>query len=341
MYHTCIYCHRDLGANEAVQSFPVGRRLAFDADRGRLWVICHACRRWNLSPIEERWEAIEECEVLFRGTPTRFSTDQIGLGKLPEGLELVRIGNPGRREFAAWRYAERFARRRLGGAVRHLMQGGLQTLTSILTLVPGLGRLASAGIELERGPIVLRVPLRDGTLAALAREDLARIRLEPSAHPEGFTLNLIYWHAISPRRRRDRRSGEARTFRLYGTEAVQEAGRILPWINGLGGSRVQVDDAVSYVEAVNGEAKRLFSSVPAIVPESPRISMLPVRIRLAMEMAAHEDTERRALEGELYLLEEQWREAEEIAAIADRLLVPASVEEWIRRWRGSGSADDR
>jgi hypothetical protein len=44
--------------------------------------------------------------------------------------------------------------------------------------------------------------------------------------------------------------------------------------------------------------------------------------RLALEMAAHEETERRALEGELAELEEAWREADEIAAIADALLNP-------------------
>jgi hypothetical protein len=40
---------------------------------------------------------------------------------------------------------------------------------------------------------------------------------------------------------------------------------------------------------------------------------------LAFEMALHEEQERRALEGELSLLESAWREAEEIAAIADSL----------------------
>ena len=57
-------------------------------------------------------------------------------------------------------------------------------------------------------------------------------------------------------------------------------------------------------------------------------------IRLALEMAAHEEAERRALAGELEELEEAWREAEEIAAIADQLLTPEEVEEWIRKHRG-------
>jgi hypothetical protein len=46
--------------------------------------------------------------------------------------------------------------------------------------------------------------------------------------------------------------------------------------------------------------------------------LLPVEL-LALEMALHEERERRALEGELVLLQSAWREAEEIAGIADRL----------------------
>jgi hypothetical protein len=57
-------------------------------------------------------------------------------------------------------------------------------------------------------------------------------------------------------------------------------------------------------------------------------------VRLALEMAAHEEAERRALEGELHLLERAWREAEEIAAIADNLLLPASIHDRLRRLRG-------
>src|SRR5213075_1224287 len=97
---------------EAVEHFPAGRRLAFDAAKGRLWVVCRKCERWNLTPLEERWEAIEECERAFAGTRLRVSTDQIGLARLREGLELVRIGEPQRPEMAAWRYGDQFGRRR-------------------------------------------------------------------------------------------------------------------------------------------------------------------------------------------------------------------------------------
>ena len=112
MYQTCMFCNEPLGANEVVETFPVGRRLAFDAAKGRLWVVCRNCERWNLTPLEERWEAVEDCEKLFRGTRIRTSTENIGLAKHPEGLELVRIGEPLRPEFAAWRYGDQFGRRR-------------------------------------------------------------------------------------------------------------------------------------------------------------------------------------------------------------------------------------
>ena len=48
------------------------------------------------------------------------------------------------------------------------------------------------------------------------------------------------------------------------------------------------------------------------------LGLTPVE-RLAVEMAVHEDAERRILEGELAHLAAAWQSAEEIAAIADRL----------------------
>jgi len=58
------------------------------------------------------------------------------------------------------------------------------------------------------------------------------------------------------------------------------------------------------------------------IGSEPSAALLDVPLvdRLALEMAAHEESERRALEGELGELEEAWREADEIATIADALL---------------------
>ena len=148
MYRSCMFCQKPLGDNEVVESFPVGRRLAFDSARGRLWVVCLKCERWNLTPLEERWEAVEDCERIFRGTRVRVSTENIGLARHPEGLTLVRVGRPLRPEFAAWRYGDQLGRRRrktilytgavavaLGGAMAGGVAAGLVS-GSMLTLVP-------------------------------------------------------------------------------------------------------------------------------------------------------------------------------------------------------------
>ena len=44
--------------------------------------------------------------------------------------------------------------------------------------------------------------------------------------------------------------------------------------------------------------------------------------RLALEIAMNEDAERQAMQGELSALEDAWRDAEEIAEIADRMFLP-------------------
>src|SRR5262245_13275085 len=130
MYSTCLFCNSDLGSNEALEDFPVGRRLAFDARKGRLWVVCRECERWNLTPLEERWEAIEQAERQFSVTKQRVSTDNIGLARLRDGTELVRIGEPQRPEFAAWRYGDQFGRRRRRQIL--LVGGGLGVLGALI-----------------------------------------------------------------------------------------------------------------------------------------------------------------------------------------------------------------
>ena len=112
MYSTCIHCQSALGQNTLIETLPIGRRIAFDASTGRLWVVCQQCARWNLVPFESRWESIEAGEKLFRDSRQRMSTGEIGLAKTREGTELVRIGEPLRPEMAAWRYGSLLSRRR-------------------------------------------------------------------------------------------------------------------------------------------------------------------------------------------------------------------------------------
>jgi hypothetical protein len=183
-----MFCQRSLGANEALEAFPVGRRIAFDSVTGRLWVVCRGCERWNLTPLEERWEAIEDAERLFRGTRLRVSTEHVGLARLREGLELVRIGRPLRPEFAAWRYGDQFGRRRrkaigmgvgAAGVVGVFATAGAVTgilAMPILLQVPNLGNLYTAWSTRRTRA---RVPVGTGQVIKLRWADLSAMRVKP------------------------------------------------------------------------------------------------------------------------------------------------------------------
>src|SRR5437660_1047085 len=54
MYQTCAFCNAQLDGDGGPSGLGVGRRIAFDEWRGRLWVICRACGRWNLTPLDDR-----------------------------------------------------------------------------------------------------------------------------------------------------------------------------------------------------------------------------------------------------------------------------------------------
>jgi hypothetical protein len=77
---------------------------------------------------------------MYSGTRLRVSTDNIGLARVREGLELVRIGQPQRPEFAAWRYGDQFGRRRR----RHLIYSGLgiAAVAGIVVAGPATGFVA-------------------------------------------------------------------------------------------------------------------------------------------------------------------------------------------------------
>jgi hypothetical protein len=362
MYSTCLFCHSDLGTNEVIESFPIGRRLAFDAAQGRLWVICLKCERWNLTPLEERWEAVEQCERLFTSTRLRVSSDNIGLSRLREGLELVRIGKPLRPEMAAWRYGDQFGRRRR----KYIIATGAIGVVAAGVLVagPATGILAGGGFGMfqilnglqraARDRIVrarVAVPGRD-LPAVLRNKDMKRIVL--SSDGDAWTLRMPYDS------RRSRPEGAPKEVLFTGADALRAAAGVLPAINLKGANREQVNDAVRFLERTPDPNElfvtaariptsqapgyrsrayllgvRIAAGLKGVPPEweaSRRgqretfLDRLPPTLRLALEMAAHEDIERRAMEGELSMLERSWREAEEIASISDSMFLPEDVE---------------
>jgi hypothetical protein len=335
MYRACLFCHADLGANQTVEHLPVGRRIAFDSGKGRLWVVCRNCERWNLTPFDDRWEAMEECERLFRETRVRFSTDEIGLARLREGTELVRIGEPLRPEFAAWRYGDQFGRRR----TRHLLMAGagVTALVGLAIAPPLLGLSVGGGggwqiynairQMVRQKRVVARVPLEDGSHLALTQPQVEGTRLFAPTTIDSLRLRI-------PARRkapiwRPRVPGELAT--LEGESARIALQRILPRVNHSGASQANVREAVQLLEQTPDPAA-LASRAAGIAGRSglgrrkEGLATLPVQLRLALEMSSHEDAERRWLAGELLDLERAWRDAEELAAIADKLGIPEDVE---------------
>src|SRR5690348_9430091 len=304
MYTTCLFCHSDLGSNEVIESFPVGRRLAFDAGHGRLWVVCRKCERWNLSPLEERWEAIEACERRFRDTRLRVSTDNIGLARLSEGLELVRVGPALRPEFAAWRYGDQFGRRRRRSMVRVGLGvgivGGAIAGGIALGVSAGVG-FGSGGWWIWRGiyagyrriaygspeAVVARIQYHQGNeerVLTVRRKQLSEVRLGTS---QGGELVMVL-----PFRTPVELSGEA---------AQRAASYILPAINAAGADKAEVQRAVQLIENSRKPPSEFLHDVARRTGLGRRLQDLPEASRLALEMATHEESERRAMEGELAL----------------------------------------
>ncbi|KPJ88336.1 MAG: hypothetical protein AMS18_13465, partial [Gemmatimonas sp. SG8_17] len=121
---------------------------------------------------------------------------------------------------------------------------------------------------------------------------------------------------------------------VRGDHALQATGLIMPAINGAGGPQRMVQRAIRRLENFTDPAHYLLSAAAAsALRPGGTLAALPVDMRLAIEMAVNEETERCALEGEMWLLELAWQEAEEIAAIADDLTVPAEVEQKLQQLR--------
>lgn len=353
MYATCTFCHGALGRNESIEVFPVGKRLAFDGDKGRLWVICPQCSQWNLSPLDERWEAIESAERLFRGTKLRHSTTNIGLAKLADGTELIRIGSPLRPEMAAWRYGSVFAKRWRGmaigagtgsaiflGATLLLPTSGAAAAFAATLLAAGGAAVGTVGAQLAQagGRTMFKGQLvvdNEQQYLRVSPKELGFVNLV--SHGDGWGLRVPFrsrgptienhWHDIID-------LGGIGTVTISGQPAVTAARQLLPLINARGARQSAVQEAVSLASDWNSaenafawSLKRSRELIPSQYFGDPgSLYHLPAPVRLGLEMALHEDIEQRALEGELAELERAWKDAETIAGISDGMFVSGPVD---------------
>jgi hypothetical protein len=271
---------------------------------------------------------------------------------------------------AAWRYGDQFGRRRKRqmlvtgaalGAVATVYAGILAVGVSAGAFagVHGNPSLWDGLLHGQPGKVVARLVGPDGEPLVVERRHAPMTRLLRDG--DDFQLWL------------EHRKG--RTL-LVGERAARAAAQLLPTVNRFGGSRMDVQQAVKVLEsagsaeAVLREVRRRHGVLPDLGAEPVRTGQrpwfqsekvdparkpdnpvpiekkpgvlhgLPTIERLALEMALHEEAERRAMEGELAALEAAWREAEEVARIADALLVPEAVSARLEAMR-SESADNQ
>ncbi|MEO7083778.1 MAG: hypothetical protein ABI442_20015 [Gemmatimonadaceae bacterium] len=348
MYSTCLFCNGGLGANERIEHFPVGKRLAFDGKKGRLWVVCVACARWNLTPVEERWEAIDECERLFRGTTVRVSTDNVGFARLGDGLELIRIGAPLRPEFAAWRYGRHFGARRrktyyvagagiaaaalgaitLGPAIAPALAMGalgiivLPGITTVMGAIPVIGVMAARDY-IVHDRVVARL-VNNNRMIVVRAKHLGDVEIK--LNDRNGPASLIMPH-------------DAGWTEFKGASAIQATGVLIAGANRYGADAGSVQDAVNHIETAGDAGGFLAEAstrngwrggkVMSILNQYRQLGAMKLSAteRLALEMSVHEEYERRAMEGELSVLETAWRDAETIAAICDDDLSPPKLYE--------------
>jgi hypothetical protein len=278
------------------------------------------------------------------------ATDNIGLARIGEGLELVRIGRPLRPEFAAWRYGDQFGIRRRRTMIR--TGAAMVGVATIPVLGPVLGiSLGGFGMytfqagnfvvaQYQSRKIAARVHTADGRDLVVRKGDVEGARLLRTENSRSWGIAVKY--------RKDRDSSipwwrydpDTATSELRGEDALRAAAQLLPHVNSKGASAKVVREAVQLATAGDDPAP-LFNRAltfygrrtiwrPQVAGSLTRI---PAELRLALEMMTHEESERRALEGELDVLEAAWKDAEEIANISDNLFLPPDVEDRITRMK--------
>jgi hypothetical protein len=323
MFRTCAFCNAPFDGDGGPSRLGVGRRLAFDEWRGRLWVVCSKCSRWNLTPLDDRLERIEAVARAARDEGrVAAATEQVALIRW-QRYDFVRVGKPLRVELSTWRYGERLRTRQrermkvvvplaiaaVGlGIVANVAAGG-----GLGVVVWNLHRLvdqAYIGIVGNRKVLLAEPPIcaHCGSVMQLRARHVQHARVVPDAHAEVAVV------LSCPKCRRE-------GAQLTGLDAVQVLRQGLTYLNVTRSGRRRAEDAARVVDQAGGP-DRLVHDVAR--REVTLRSLRPER-RLALEMAVDE-------RAEVEELERQWREAEEIAEIADGTLsTSAQLEEELRR----------
>src|SRR5882672_10344745 len=320
MYRTCAFCNGKLDGDGGPSGLGVGRRLAFDEWKGRLWVICPKCSRWNLAPLDDRLEKIEALARAAGEGRVAAATEHVALIRW-QIYDLVRAGKHRRMEFATWRYGERLkARRReqlkfvvpVAVAV-NVAAGG--SLGVFVWNMPNVARMMYTGIIGRRRVSLVEPPIceRCGSVLHLQAKHVAHARVVRQAQAD---VALILSCPTC------RTEGAI----LVGRDAQIALRQGLTYLALTRGSRQRVEDAARLVESAGGP-DQLISDVAR---RELTLRSLGAERRLALEMAVDE-------RAEVDELERHWKEAEEIAEIADGTLgTSTEIENELRRLKNRG-----
>jgi hypothetical protein len=363
VYTRCLRCNRSLGSNMEIPHLRVGRKFAFDTTRGRLWVICPTCGQWNLTPLEERWEALAECDRLAGGAEARSGGKDAALAQTTSGLELLRVGGMSDADIANRRYGLRIQNRQQ---------------RRLLVLMPLLALAVPAGVGAWRMSGAAIAGVYSSTLTAVLAFSFWRRPPRPwLTFVDDERRRHILWPWQLPQVRLERSAQERpvlvvpRTrgdLRLTGRRAAAVLASLLPKLNGadcttvaLSGVLARVADAekaarppVRMPGRAERRRRRASGQTPGAPPPRQRswehlVHDIPVHAvatalpdyRLALEMAVTEAMEQAALESRTEALVEQWQDEEEIGAISDDLLLPDSVVERLRTMREADRSSSR
>jgi hypothetical protein len=360
MYSACQVCRRSLGHNTSIPHMTIGRRLVYDTVRGRLWIVCLKCQEWSLTPLEERWEAIEECERLFSAATVhvsnRTTASTIGLAQCGD-VELLRIGDAPRDDIANARYGPRLLRRQarrrrlaiVAGAAAGAVAGmfilfgastGSAPATAYLVTV-GLYVAYSLGSAAHRFRLV-RFHRADGSAVWLTAGDLKTVEVPPQrTHHELNGTDLALWNGKADER-------------FYHESVLTPLAAVLPALNASGGSPQTIAAAVKLVDAAEAAVRREAPSATSLRDRKgrapwqrllqgtkgsePYLYSRPLVERLALEMAVAEELERSALEEDVAKVNSRVAEQSEVAGIADDMFLPQGVLDWIARFKARSGA---
>jgi len=327
MYTTCAFCNGRFDGDGGPSGLGVGRRLAFDEWRGRLWVICPKCARWNLSPLEDRWERIEALARAAHAGHLVAATDQVALLRW-QRYDLVRVGKPPRVELAPWRYGERLRARQRERA---------KVVIPLTLAAIGLGIAANAAAGGSLGVFAWNLhALGDWAYVQIVGNRRVALAEPPICERCGTAMQLRAKHVQHARLVADTRADFAVLLScprchqegamLTGQEAAQVLRPGLAYLNVRRSSRRRAEEAARVVDQSGGPDRLIHD----IARRELTLRSLRAERQLALEMAVDE-------QAEVQELERQWREAEEIAGIADGTLsTSAQLEEELRRLKRKG-----